>query len=101
MGCRTTGSPPPTPQRINDQHMQQQNTIISESSKLTFYREFYEFGKRASYVDELTNRNDRSYLAKLRLSAHSLEIERVKYSKKAKTPRIISTYIGSILANCC
>ena len=67
-------------QRINDQHMQQQNTIISESSKLSFYREFYEFGKRASYVDELTNRNDRSHLAKLRLSAHSLEIERGRYS---------------------
>ena len=41
--------------------------------KLSFYREFYEFGKRASYVDELTNRNDRSHLAKLRLSDHSLE----------------------------
>jgi hypothetical protein len=52
---------------------QQQNTIISESSKLSFYREFYEFGKRASYVDELTNRNDRSHLAKLRPSDHSLE----------------------------
>jgi hypothetical protein len=60
-------------QRINDQHMQQQNIIISESSKLSFYREIYEFGKRASYVDELTNRNDRSHLAKLRLSDHSLE----------------------------
>jgi hypothetical protein len=35
-------------QRINDQHMQQQNIIISESSKLSFYREFCEFGKRAS-----------------------------------------------------
>jgi hypothetical protein len=68
--------------------MQQQNTIISESSKLSFYRKFYEFGKRALYVDELTNRNDRSHLAKLRLSAHSLEIERGRYSKKAKTDRI-------------
>jgi hypothetical protein len=57
-----------------------ENTIISESSKLSFYREFYEFDKRASYVDELTNRNDRSHLAKLRLSAHSLEIERGRYS---------------------
>jgi hypothetical protein len=53
--------------------MQQQNTIISESSKLSFYKEFYEFGKRASYVDEL---------------AHSLEIERGRYSKKAKSDRI-------------
>jgi hypothetical protein len=37
--------------------MQQKNTIISESSKLSFYREFYEFEKSASwsYVNELTN----------------------------------------------
>ena len=54
--------------------LQQQNTIISESSKLSFYREFDEISKRASYVDELTNCNDRPHLTKLKLSAHSLDI---------------------------
>ena len=46
---------------------------------LSFFRNFCFSSKRAHYVDQLNMLKDRAPLAKLRLSAHNLEIERGRY----------------------
>ena len=42
-------------QRIKDQNLQNQNSSICQSSKLNFFRTFYNMGKKPSYVDSLVN----------------------------------------------
>ena len=42
-------------QRIKDQNLQNQNSSICQSSKLNFFRTFYNMGQRPSYVDSLVN----------------------------------------------
>ena len=75
-------------QRINDQILQYQNSKISVSNKLAFFRNVYEMNSRAAYVDILTNRSDRSAIAKLRLSAHNLEIEKGRHIGVVHNDRI-------------
>ena len=66
-------------QRINDQVLQNQISKIYASNKLIFFRNVHEMNSRASYVDILKCRADRSTLAKLRLSSHKLEVERGRH----------------------
>jgi len=74
-------------QRINDQYMQLQNAEIHESQKLRFFQEIYNMGQRPHYVDTLKNRNDMTAVCKIRISAHSLMIERGRYFNINKNER--------------
>ena len=74
-------------QRIIDQCLQEQNAKICSSSKLSFFQNFYILNNRASYVDKLINKCDRSTISKIRLSAHQLAIEKGRYSNVPKSER--------------
>jgi hypothetical protein len=63
-------------QRIKDQNLQNQNSNICQSSKLNFFRTFYNMGQRPSYVDSLVNISERAAIPKIRTSAHLLMLER-------------------------
>ena len=69
-------------QRINDQCFQNQQSNINKSEKLDFFRKVYSTGKRAPYVDILQNRNDRAAVCKIRISSHTLMIERGRQISK-------------------
>ena len=75
-------------QRIHDQILQEQNSYITESSKLSFFRHFCFSNKCAHNVDQLNMLKDRAPLAKLRLSAHNLEIERGRYMQVNREERL-------------
>jgi hypothetical protein len=66
-------------QRIHDQILQEQTASVRNSSKLSFYWNFCLNNKRTHYVDKLESLHDRSFLAKNRLSAHNLEIQKGRY----------------------
>jgi hypothetical protein len=69
-------------QRIKDQNLQNQNSNICQikSSKLNFFRTFYNMGQRPSYVDSLVNISERAAISKIRTSAHLLRIERGRHT---------------------
>ena len=66
-------------QRINDQALQNQNNLITGSTKLEFFSSVHKIGVRPHYVVFLEFKSDRSTLCKFSFSAHSLEIERGRY----------------------
>ena len=71
-------------QRIHDVAIQEQDSVILNSTKLDFYKHIYKIQTRAHYmyVDIISCRSDkfRSILAKLRVSAHKLTIEKSRYT---------------------
>lgn len=69
-------------QRIQDQCIQNQYATISKSSKLDFFRSIFKKGERPPYVDILKNKIDRAAICKIRISAHPLYIEQLRYKKK-------------------
>ena len=56
--------------------------------KLDFYKNIYKIQTRAHYVDIISCRSDRSILAKLRVSAHKLTIEKGGYTGIPRQKRI-------------
>ena len=64
--------------RINDQALQGQTSTISGSSKLLFFRNYFNY-QRCPYVDILMNKSERSYISKIRLSSHNLAIEKGRH----------------------
>ena len=60
---------------------------VRSSSKLTFYSSIKHSFKREGYLD-LTNKDARFNLTRLRISAHNLEIERGRYSNTARDERL-------------
>jgi hypothetical protein len=64
-----------------------QNADIHEFQKLRFFQEIYNMGQRPHYVNTLKNRYDRSVICKIRISAHSLMIERGRYFNINKNER--------------
>lgn len=62
------------------------NDHITENRKLNLYASFKTNFKFEPYLDYISNFTVRSTLAKLRLSAHNLQIEIGRFSKN-KTPR--------------
>ena len=84
-------------QRIHDQILQDQIASIKNSSKLLFYHDYCLSSERAHYVDKLESLHDRSNLSKIRLSAHTLEIEKGRYVKINKEDRLCKICLnGSI-----
>ena len=73
--------------RINDQCIQSQNARIKESSKLEFFKNIYSENFRPPYIDLLKSIKDRSSISKIRLSAHSLMIEKGRYQNIDKKER--------------
>ena len=67
-------------QRIHDVAIQEQDSVILNSTKLDFDTNIYKIQTRAQYVDIISCRSDRSILAKLRVSAHKLTIEKGRYT---------------------
>ena len=65
-------------QKTSDQCIQVQLSKVIESEKLLWYRKLYKV-QRTPNVDLITLKLDRSMLAKMRWSAHNLEIERGRY----------------------
>ena len=72
-------------QRIHDVAVQEQDSVIPNSPKLDFYKNIYKIQTRAHYVDIISCRSDRSILAKLRVSAHKLTIEKGRYTGNSRT----------------
>ena len=70
---------------INDLKIGQDNL---PHNKLRFYAQLKSSFTREPYLDNVTNRNQRSWLARLRTSAHSLAIERGRYSNVPLTERV-------------
>jgi hypothetical protein len=60
--------------------------IICE--KVSFLRNIYNENERAAYVDNIILKSDRSNIAKLRICAHSLEIEKGRYFQINRTDPI-------------
>ena len=60
---------------------------VRSSSKLTFYSSIKHSFNREGYLD-LTNKDARFNLTRLRISAHNLEIERGRYSNLARDERL-------------
>ena len=86
-------------QRVHDQILQEQNASVMNSSKLSFYRNFCLNNKRAHYVDKLESLHDRSFLAKIRWSAHDLEIEKGRYIETNKNDRLCKICQNSDIEN--
>ena len=64
------------------------NSKIKECETFSFLRNIYDENKRAAYVDNIILKSDRSNIAKLRICAHNLEIEKGRYFQKNRTERI-------------
>ena len=60
---------------------------VRSSKKLTFYSSIKHSFNREGYLD-LTNKDTRFNLTRLRISAHNLEIERGRYSNSARDERL-------------
>ena len=75
-------------ERIKDTAFQRQETDISQNKKLNFFNILYKPNKRPSYVDHCKSKCDRSTLCKLRISAHTLSVERGRYLNIPKQSRI-------------
>ena len=56
------------------------NSLINVCEKLKFFREIHKSGERSPYIDICKLKSDRSLLSKFRLNAHSLAIEKGRYS---------------------
>ena len=69
-------------------NLQDQNSKIKECEKLSFLRNIYDENERAAYVYNIILKSDRSNIAKLRICAHNLEIEKGHYFQINRvTPR--------------
>ena len=75
-------------QRIADQAIQNLHSSIRENRKLAFYNNIYNLNKRPPYVDICKFKADRSTISKFRISAHSLAVERGRYSYIPKDKRL-------------
>ena len=75
-------------QRIHDIALQEQDSSMLNSSKLDFYKNIYKIQTRAQYVDSISYRSDRSVLAKIRISAHNLTVEKGRYTGILRHDRI-------------
>ena len=62
--------------RINDQGLQEQDSFTLNREKLDFYKNLYGIKARAHYVDLTGCRYELSILAKIRISAHNLAVEK-------------------------
>jgi hypothetical protein len=54
---------------------------------LSFLRNIYDENERATYVDNIILKSDRSNIAKLRICAYNLEIEKGRYFQIDRTER--------------
>ena len=64
------------------------NSLINVCEKLKFFREIHQSGERHPYIDICKLKSDRSLLSKFRLSAHSLAIEKCRYSNIERQNRV-------------
>ena len=74
-------------QRIKDQNLQNQNSNIYQSSKLTFFNNIRVKGCRPYYVDNLINISERAAISKIRTSSHFLMIEKGRHSNIPRSER--------------
>lgn len=86
-------------QRIQDQAIQKQQSILRENKKLEFYNYMHKLNFRPPYVDICKYKADRSTLCKYRISAHSLAIERGRYKNIPKNNRICLKCTNSEIEN--
>ena len=62
---------------------------------MSFYRKYCLSTERANYIDLLENSKDRSTIAKFRLSAHNLQIEKGRQNNIAREDRTCKSCTGS------
>lgn len=72
-------------QRLRDNILQNWQARLENSPKARFYRLFSDFGFKA-YLNIVTVNKFRIALSKLRLSSHTLEIEKGRYKKPTPVP---------------
>ena len=75
-------------QRIYDQAYQIMNCSINKCEKLNFFCHTKRIRKRPPYIDICKFKTDRSVFSKFKLSAHSLAIERGRYTNIERSKRI-------------
>ena len=85
-------------QKTSDQCIQDHLSKAIELEKLLWYRKLYKL-QRAPYVDLITSKLDRSMLAKMRLSAHNLEIERGRYLNIERERRLCQVCNANVIEN--
>ena len=86
-------------QRIHDQAIQNQQSILRENKKLEFYNYILNFNVRPPYVDICKYKADRSKICKYRISAHSLAIERGRYKNIPQNHRTCTKCTTSQIEN--
>ena len=74
--------------RLIDQHNQSSMEKIRTSSKMKTLSLLKQEAGRETYLETITNPRHRQAMSKLRLSGHSLEIERGRYSKTPTEERL-------------
>ena len=75
-------------QRIYDQAYQIMNYSLNKCEKLNFFCHTKRIRKRPPYIDICKFKTDRSVFSKFKLSAHSLAIERGRYTNIERNKRI-------------
>ena len=73
-------------QRLQDQAKQNMNSLINVCEKV--FREIHKSGERPPCIDICKLKSDRSLLSKFRRNAHSLAIEKGRYSNIERQNRV-------------
>ena len=73
--------------RIKDQALHEQDSLILNSSKMDYYKRVYDIQARAPHVDLINFRSERSVLAKFRISAHNLAREKGRHNNISRLNR--------------
>ena len=73
---------------LQDRFIQAWNVSLSNSSKLDFYRSIKSSFTWEHYLDNISNFNERRSVARLRCSAHKLNIETGRYTNIKRSDRL-------------
>ena len=83
--------------RIKDQALQEQDSLILNSSIMNYYKRVYDIQARAPFVAVINFRSERSVLAKFRMSSHTLAIEKGRPNNISKLNRTCPVFsMGSV-----
>lgn len=79
---------PKIEQRLKDQFKQNLNCSLTSYEKLSFFRQVFVPSTRPPYIDICKDKTERSIISKLKLSAHTLAIEKGRYKNIERTNRV-------------
>ena len=80
--------------RVEDDFVQKWFSSIRNSNKLTLYKELKKCFEFEDYLQYISSRQNRVFLTKLRVSAHSLRVETGRYYDLNRIPTQLGTEIN-------